>query len=197
MILRFQNHVVDFVELDNVPAAPAVVDANGGSGHVVHHIVADGGMFADRSEYGRRLLPKHAAVVHQIIRDDALHGEGTIAANIPVPGPDQANRALTGLGKLVSVDAGALVVIADEDPIPADRIEEAVLDRAVLGAFQNKSSAAIKRPVAMRRRLVFLEKRAGSVGDPEAAEAQVRDRLALAATNFDKMLQMGRLEEAG
>ena len=72
MIAGFPHRVVQVVKLDDVTAPRTVSDAYARPRHVVDQVVAYGNTFGPRDIDPGNLLPKHPAIVDQVVGGLAL-----------------------------------------------------------------------------------------------------------------------------
>ena len=83
----------------------------------------------------------------------------------------------------------AAVIVVHQHGVPADLIEHAVGQLAVLGALVEHRAAAVDRPVAAQQRLFGVHKGAGRVPEGQPAELQVTDGRLLVASELDQVRQ--------
>src|ERR1700677_1810690 len=74
MIMGLTDRVVDVVELNDVASSPTVVYTNGGTGQVVHHVMANYILFTDGEENTCDLLAEYATVIDEIVGDGIFYG---------------------------------------------------------------------------------------------------------------------------
>ena len=131
---------MNVVVLNDMATPEWIINTDGSARHVVNVVVADSVVPSDRHKDTGGLFAINTDVVHEVVGNQAFRRILVDVAEVPRPSRPaefavpftrdhvvltaQANGTVARKAELVSCYVNAPVVIADEDRVAADRIEE-------------------------------------------------------------------------
>jgi hypothetical protein len=100
------------------------------------------------------LFPINATIVNKIIAGLAFIRKRPLRSVRLREVSNEAHRTIARLGELASRYRKLPVVVIDKDAIPANRIEPAILNGTLPGAFDKDGPAPVYGPIAKRWHIV-------------------------------------------
>ncbi len=210
VIRGFEHGQEGVVELDEVAAPAAVVDADRRTRDQADRVVGDVYPFAGRKVNTGRLLADDAQTIHQVVADRAFAGivrrlrsrfeigqfveryvirsmHAQLADGVVVS--DRQHAAVADVGEQRIGDFDLPVVVGKQHRVSAQVHEPTIDDRAIGRAVESHGRTPSDRPVAAETRLVRFQHRAGGVCEGDSAKMHIVDRIFGGSFENDQFLQ--------
>jgi hypothetical protein len=107
---------------------------------------------------------------------------------------DEGDSVRSRLGDVAAANDDAAIVIINENRVPTELIQEAILDGTIFRAVEEEGAAAIDRPVGAKERFPRFHEGAEGLAEGDSFQGDKFDRRLFVALEFDQVLQSDGLD---